>query len=246
MILQALYKAEIRMVTRAVRYAFLGVLSAFWLIQFACADGLSIVGQDATWTADADPSCWFLLGITSTAGTSSLTGWQLTCEIVRDQYASGDVWFDSVKEPPSYVFDGNVFPIASWIDPDTAHSFFAADASVTNDGEARPVDVDSVVVNLLQIELKSYQASGRFDIHIVGNGEASGSVWFSTASGMSSFDLAPGSDGVVQSLVFGAVPEPSTMVLLASAGIVFIVGFGWRQQRKWMAAITRTYGGAGL
>ncbi len=229
------------MISCGRRIAVFGLLIGLWLTQPAGADSLSIVGEDATWTGGANSSCQFILEIKSeTDPPSLLTGWQLTCEIVPDQAATGQVWFSSITQPSDYVFDGitrqngitpsgdlNTRPTQLAIEDDIFDS-------ILTDG-INPVSVPSTGVNLLQIGLASSQAAGRFDIRIVGDGQDSGSVWFSETFDSLPFDIAavPGrSSDVIESLVFGSVPEPSAMVLFSSAGSVFALGFGWRRRRK--------------
>jgi hypothetical protein len=195
--------------------AALGVLTALWLTQIVCAadPGLTIVGGDVTWTADANPSCQFVLRINSGDTPCSLAGWQLNLEIVPD---TGQVWFSSIAVPDQYVFDEETLGITS-IGLGTTKLVAMDDIFASGAGS---VPVDSTAANLLQIGLMSSQAVGHFDIRIVATtAQDFDSVWYSETGETKRFENF-GESGlpyaVVESLDFTAAPEPSTLVFLVT------------------------------
>ncbi len=206
-----------------MRKVGIGTLIVLWMVQVACAGNLSIVSNGVTWISGDNPSCQFTLGVNNTGTTFGLTGWQLRCEIVRYPDASGWVHFGSISEPPNYVFSGITHNIAK-SEESSLELLVALDEIFfpVLTGEAGPVEVPETGMNLLQIELTSYQAVGQFDIVVVAGTEID-SVWYSDTFDPMLFDVEslPGLPGVVESLVF--VPEPSTIALLMSAIISIVL-----------------------
>lgn len=215
--------------------AALGVLAAFWLTQIAVADapGLTIVGGDVTWTADANPSCQFVLRIKRGDTPCSLAGWQLNLEIVPD---TGQVWFSSIAEPDQYVFDEETLGITS-IGLGTTKLVAMDDIFASG---AASVPVDSMGANLLQIGLMSSLAVGHFDIRIVATtAQDFDSVWYSETAETKRFENFAKSGlpyAVVESLDFTAAPKPSTLVFLLSAATVTALGYGRCRKRRQMLA----------
>ncbi len=206
-----------------------GVAAAIVLCfaQTAWAGNLVIVGGPITWIPSAEPSCQFVLGVDNTGASGPLIGWQLRCEIVPALDAIGTVSFGAINAPPNYVF-GDLYR-ATKTAASTSSMLVATD-DITNGGDpfdllTEPVTVLETGMGLLEVELTSFGAAGRFDVVVAVETETD-SIWWSDTLVTTAFDInTPGwPSPIVESVVFG-IPEPSDVVLLLSGVIVLAIGW---------------------
>ena len=214
------------------------MLFSFWIAQIAYAEGnLSLVGEEISRIAGADPSCTFMLRVTNTDESNpvAFSGWQLACKIIKSPDATGTVSFSSASKPVTdYVFDGvsnSFLDTTKYAEPfDTIGPIFGyiTDTDVT-------VTVPTTGANLLQMGLTvSTDAKGRFDIAVVPDeatvpddgslpGNYIGAAWLSTDGMRREFSkMSFGSDPVVVGYVL-IVPEPASAMLLLSGTAVLLI-----------------------
>jgi len=201
------------------------VLVAAGLAQAVRADNLSLVGGEATLPPGTVSSYWFTLGIASTAAPQDLAAWQLVCQIVPVAGATGTVHFVDFAQPPDYIFDDNSSGIGP---PSGCTPTLLSVEDVAGTAVAVPISGQ----NLLQVELQSSNAQGRFDIVVV-PGVDTGSAWMSPDYTLHDFDVVPAAGrpaAVVESVLFSSTPEPSSLVLL-SVGMPLLMLYAHRRRK---------------
>lgn len=204
-----------------------GITAAFLscFAQTAYSEYLRIVGQ--TWMAGSEPSCSITLEIENTGPPDVLlSGWQLVLQIVPVGDAPENASFAYLLDytPTDYVFGSQSFGISRSGASPTLTTFL--DFSTAPDGA---VHVQPPNNNLLQFSLISPDAVGTYDIVLAPCNEPDiGSHWLDSDWGAHAFDVAPPPerpDNVVATVVFSAIPEPPSSLMLVS-GVVAMTLLG--------------------
>lgn len=194
------------------------------------ADGgdLRVVGQDVDWSPGGQASPHYVLAIENiTKTTDKLGGWQLSLQAVPAPGATGTLQFASLTKPSNYVLGeaatGITFP------------FFSPPSDTTGvvfDDVFPAVTVAEVGQNLLDIEVVSNNAQGRFDIMML-PGATIGSCWFSEDAQVMEYYGAPFLDGPVRvgSITVSPVPEPASGVLIVTVVVAGVMGCSARRKR---------------
>ena len=212
----------------------LGATLFLSVAHMVCADSppnLQITGEEITVNA-TQSSCWLTLGIENTGITNSLLSWQVSLQIVPIGAAPDTAVFTELDDytPTNYVFGSFSWGIIR-SDMPAGDADFSDMAKSGFDGT-----VPSSGKNLLHLLFMCPDATGRFDIRLVPYNELeyTGSFWSDNNFITSPFDVVPVSDrpgsDIVASIEFLPVPEPSTILMLASVIIsVIINALEWRR-----------------
>lgn len=218
------------------------MLFSFWIAQIAYAEGnLSLVGEEISRIAGADPSCTFMLRVTNTDESNpvAFSGWQLACKIIKSPDATGTVSFSSASKPVTdYVFDGvsnSFLDTTKYAEQfDTIGPIFGYTDTGGYTDTVVTVTVPTTGANLLQMGLTvATDAKGRFDIAVVPDeatgldgslpGNYIGAAWLSADGMRREFSkMSFGSDPVVVGYVL-IVPEPASAMLLLSGTAVLLI-----------------------
>ena len=200
---------------------------ALFLGGIASGGDFRVVGQDVDWSPGGQASSHYVLAIENvTKTTDKLGGWQLSLQAVPAPGATGTLQFASLAKPSNYVLGdaatGITFP------------FFSPPSGTTGvvfDDVFPAVTVAEVGQNLLELEIVSNNAQGRFDILML-PGEV-GSCWISEDVQIREFYGAPlaGPPVPIGSITVSSVPEPANGVLVLSAIAAGIVGYCARRKR---------------
>ena len=185
---------------------------AFFCSQTIFAENLQITAAGVDWEAGPEQSCWVTLRVDNTGTPDNLLIWQLVFQIVPIGDASGVVSIAGFSKPPAYVFGADSPAIVSSSDSPLGPAFSGMANDLTNG-----VDVPPSGKNLLQLQLTSQDAVGRFDIVVAPNDTGFGSNWLPPSFVPQNFDVTsfPGRpERVVESVVFSSLPEPSNSSML--------------------------------
>jgi hypothetical protein len=192
---------------------------ALWFAQVAWAGNLVAVGGPITWISGTESSCHFVIGVDNTGANHPLIGWQLKCEIIPIGNTTGSVSFGTIGAPSNYVF-GSLYRAVK-VEGSASSTLIATD-DITSFGDGflmNPVTVSKTGMELLDVELISSWAAGRFNV-VVAVGTEADSVWYSDTFAATPFDVNTlgWESPIIESVVFSA-PEPSHLVLLLSGTI---------------------------
>lgn len=186
---------------------------------------LQIVGEEVK-VAGSESSCWITLGIENTGTQNSLLSWQVVLQIVPVGNAPSNAFFNDLPMPADYtpihyVFDDSSFGIG--------RSDVTPHVTSFSDMVLNGVEVPSSGKNLLRLNLTSPDAVGTYDIVLAPySGPETGSYWLDNYWGAHAFDVAPPPerpDDVVATVVFSAIPEPPSGLMLLS-GVVAMTLLG--------------------
>ncbi|MHB1034073.1 MAG: hypothetical protein ACYC35_08385 [Pirellulales bacterium] len=201
------------------------------LAQIARAESLAnlrIVGEQVKISA-SESSHWLTLGIENTGIEERPVVWQVVFQIVPVDDSTGTVVIKDFARPPAYMFGDAAYEIIRSDQSPLGTTFSGATSDLAG------AEVLSTGMNLLQIELASSDATGRFDIVAVSDEQIDlGSNWISPEFNAYEFAVVPVSDRpqtrVVASVEFISAPEPpSGLMLLAGVATLAVP---WVARRK--------------
>lgn len=208
----------------------IGIVVVLLLAQTAYAGPLQIVGE--TWQVGSESSCSVTLKVENQGSLDVLlSSWQLVCQIVPAIGSPKNAFFTDLSNytPASYFVFGNQSSAYRGDASPLGTAFFAFSTDLSGS-----VDVQPSNTNLLQFSLTSPDAAGTFDIVLTPYADSElGSFWVDGSGELQPFDVkAPlgRSAGVVATLVFSAIPEPpSGLMLLSGVALLILI---WVARRK--------------
>ena len=185
-----------------------------------------------TWEPDSGSTCLVTLSVQNDGPQDILlASWQLICRIVPVGNSPTDAFFTDLSDytpADKFVYHDQYLGVYRGSDTSDGTSFTAFSLNLNGGELVQPPDT-----NLLTFGITSPSALGTFDIVLTPPTDPeTGSYWLDNNFAAHTFDSIPSlasSDVIVATVVFSAVPEPASSIVLLSGAFALLL---WTACRK--------------